>query len=275
LHLLQPYTAGTHLIRSVADSNPGATRQQRFQKGKLVSYPNQGQPGDGTPQQAYGVPAQQPYGEGTQPAYGAPGQPAYGVPGQPSSGAPQYGAPQYGAPGQAPYGAPQPQGSNGFATAGLILGILPTGIIGLIFSILGLVRAPKVGGAGRTRAWIGLVLSVLWIIGGGVFIAAAASSGVKQAVTCNQTEKSFETLATKIQNDSADKNAEIADFNQAISLLNSGASKVSDAKSASDMRKLAADFRELVNDVNTGTAPSSDLTTRLTADGNAVDADCS
>ncbi|HEY1488806.1 MAG TPA: hypothetical protein VGF84_22045 [Micromonosporaceae bacterium] len=256
-----------------------------------MSYPNQGQPGDGTPQQAYGVPAQQPYGEGTQPAYGAPGQPtsgapgqpAYGAPGQPTSGAPgqpaygapQYGAPQYGAPGQAPYGAPQPQGSNGFATAGLILGILPTGIFGLVFSILGLVRAPKVGGVGRTRAWIGLVLSVLYIIGGGVFIVAAASSGVKQAVTCNQTEKSFETLATKIQNDSSDKNAEIADFNQAISLLNSGASKVSDAKSASDMRKLAADFKELVNDVNTGTAPSSDLTTRLTADGNAVDADCS
>jgi hypothetical protein len=230
------------------------------------------------PQQAYGVPAQ-PYGDATQPAGAAPEQPNYGAPqqGAPQYGAPQYGAPQYGAPGQAPYGAPQPTqpGSNGLATAGLILGILPTGIIGLIFSILGLVRAPKVGGVGRTRAWVGLVLSALWIVGGGLFIGLAGTSAVKQVQTCNQTEKSFVALGTKIENDADNQTAEIADLNQAASLLNSGAAKVSDAKSASDMRKAAADFTELANDIKNGTAPSADLQSRLTTDGNAVDADCS
>ena len=41
------------------------------------------------------------------------------------------------------------------------------------------------------------------------------------------------------------------------------------------MRSAATDFKELLDDLNSGTAPSADLQTRLATDGDAVDTDCS
>jgi hypothetical protein len=232
----------------------------------------QGQPpyDPGQPQpQPYG---QQPYGTPQQPAYGQQ-QPAYGQP-QPTYGQQPYGAPQspYGAP-QSPYGAPTPQ-TNGLATAGLILGILPTGIIGLIFSILGLNRAGKIGGVGKGKALVGLILSILWIAGGTIFFVAAGSSAVKHVVTCQQTERNVKTLSDKMQAESSDPAAFQNDLQAIVDELNSSAAKVSDHKSATDMRKAAADFLELKNDIAQGQSPSADLTQRLTTDGNAVDVDC-
>src|SRR5580765_8224706 len=81
-----------------------------------------------------------------------------------------------------PYSQPPPPmmpQTNGFATAGLILGILPTGPIGLIFSILGINRAGKIGGVGKGRAWVGLILSILWM-GGYVALGVAVAGDVKK-----------------------------------------------------------------------------------------------
>jgi hypothetical protein len=205
--------------------------------------------------------------------YGAPQQPAYGEAQQP---APGYAPPQqFGAP-QSPYGVPQGPQTNGLATAGLVLGILPTGPVGLIFSILGIVRAGKVGGVGRTKAWVGLVLSILWIAGyiaGGV--AVLGSDTVKNAVTCSQTEVRVTALGKKSQADASNPTAFKKDLQDIIDELNSSANKMADAKKASDMRKAAADFKEVLDDLNSGTAPSADLQSRLGTDGAAVDTDCS
>jgi hypothetical protein len=213
-----------------------------------VSYPTQEQPGEDVPQQSFGVPAQ---------PGGAPGAPL--PPFDPSQQ-------QYAPP-------PVPQ-SNGFATAGLILGILPTGIIGLVFSILGLVRAPKVGGTGKTRSWVGLVLSVLWIIAGVAIGVSAGTTAVKHTVTCNQAETRINTLGDKAQADANNPAAYKKDVQAIIDELNSSASKVSDKKSAADMKKTAADFQEVLNDINSSTQPPADLLSRLSADASAVDADC-
>lgn len=168
---------------------------------------------------------------------------------------------------------PMPQ-SNGFATAGLILGILPTGLIGLVFSILGLVRSGKVGGVGRTRSWVGLVLSVLWLAGS-IALIGIGGSAVKHAATCNQTEVQVNTLSDKLAADADDPKAYSADLNDLISLLNSSAAKVSDKQTAKDMRAAAADFQEFLDDSKAGKVPSDDLIDRLATDGTAVDLDCS
>ncbi|HEU5356724.1 MAG TPA: hypothetical protein VFU65_19810 [Actinocrinis sp.] len=147
----------------------------------------------------YGAPQ---YAGQQQPQYGAPQQPApqFGAPGQPQYGEqPQFGGqPGYGAPGgYGGYVPPQPQ-KNGFAVAGFILFF--TGILGLIFSILGLVRSGKVGGKGRGLAIAGLILSLLAGIGWGV-VGVKAANSTQLDPGCRSAESSFRSMQSKLVSD--------------------------------------------------------------------------
>lgn len=53
--------------------------------------------------------------------------------------------------------------ANGFAIAGFVLSFLG-GLLGLIFSILGIVKAPSYGGRGKGLAIAGLVITFLWFV---------------------------------------------------------------------------------------------------------------
>jgi hypothetical protein len=151
--------------------------------------PPQNQPpayGDGTQPVGYGAQPPSPYE--AQPSYGQPAQPGYGQPyGQPTSAQPAYGQPASGlpaygqpAPGQQPYGQPQvfgppaAQGTNGFAIASLIFGILGGILFAVIFGIVALTQIPKRNQKGKGLAITGLVLSVVWLLvcGGALAIGA-------------------------------------------------------------------------------------------------------
>jgi hypothetical protein len=211
---------------------------------------------------------------------GAPQNP-YAQPAQPQSGQPYGAAPNAGAPN--PYGVPQQQGfayappqqGNGLATAGLVLGILPTGIIGLIVSILGLNRAGKVGGVGKGKAWTGIILSIIWIgiyVIGGIAVAGNVSKRLDPA--CTSAESYSQTIATKMDADSDDPNAIEADLQDAITNLNADADKTSNSDTKAAINKLADDFQTLLTDVKSGTIPSDSLQNQIDADGTAVDKAC-
>lgn len=212
-----------------------------------MSYPSPGQPGTGVPQQPYGSPAQ--------PPYGAPGQPM-----PPFDG----GAQQFAAPAK-----------NGFATAGLILGILPTGIFGVVFSILGLVRAPKVGGIGRVKSWIGLVLSILWIAGS-IALVSAAGKEVSKALNpgCISAEADATIWESNMEADSTDPEALQGDLQTAINELNADAGKSTNSAATTAIKKLSADIQQLLGDLKSGTVPSDAFTTQMDADGSAIDTAC-
>jgi hypothetical protein len=170
--------------------------------------------------------------------------------------------------------APAPA-TNGLATAGLVLGILPTGIIGLVFSVLGIIRAGKLGGTGRGRAWIGAVLSVLWLAGSIALVSTAGGTVAKRLNPgCVAAETFVPNWESSVQADSADPAALKTDLQQAVTELTADAGKSTNATAAAAMRKLAGDVKELANDLATGTAPSDDLQNRLDADGTAIDTAC-
>jgi hypothetical protein len=85
--------------------------------------------------------------------------------------APQYAPPHY--PQPTPWGAPatvyasqEPKsGTNGFAIAALIFGIIPVCFIGVVFGIIALVQIGKTRQKGKGLAIAGLVLSGLWLAG--------------------------------------------------------------------------------------------------------------
>ncbi len=141
----------------------------------------------------------------TEPGFGAPGAPGYGAPGYgapgygasgygtPGYGAPGYGAPGYGTPdASAPPGGypqqayqqfvvPQNTGVNGFAIAGFILSLIGVVLLGLIFSIVGLVQVRRRSQRGKGLAIAGLVLSGLWLVIVAVVIAGVVTSQVHRS----------------------------------------------------------------------------------------------
>ncbi len=103
----------------------------------------------------------------------------------PPYGQPHYGQPQYGSPyppppplpyqdaGQ-PYPAPPPR-TNWWAIVSLIFGVIGGVPIGLVCGVVGLIKAKEYR-AGRGMAIAGIVLSVLWIVGGAMFVVAVVNS---------------------------------------------------------------------------------------------------
>jgi Septum formation len=132
---------------------------------------------------------QLPYGPSPYTAwpYGQPQyqQPVYEQPpseqsfyGQPPYQQPFYGQPPYrtheGGPSYAdypagwyPYGPPPPaeRRLDGWSVAALVCGILPTVVLGLVLSVVGLIRTSNPLRRGRGLAMTGLVLSLVWVAG--------------------------------------------------------------------------------------------------------------
>lgn len=66
---------------------------------------------------------------------------------------------------QPTHSTPPPSGTNGFAIASLVFGIIGGCLLGFIFGIVALVQTGKTGQKGRAMAIAGLVLSGLWVVG--------------------------------------------------------------------------------------------------------------
>lgn len=133
---------------------------------------------------------------GAQPAaaggyYGAPPGPAYGTP--PAGAYP--GFPNAGAPGYPPQ---RSSGTNGFAIAALIFGILGGILLSTIFGIVALVQIRRRGQGGRGLAIAGLVLSGCWVLLIGIGVTAAIISDRSTSSTAGATD-SGTTSVTQLQ----------------------------------------------------------------------------
>jgi hypothetical protein len=172
------------------------------------------------------------------------------------------------------YSANNQNQSNGFAVAALILGILPTGVIGIIFGILGLVRAGKVGGKGRAMSWIGIVLSVLWIAGASTIVVLAAATVSKSANPGCVNAVAVAGDPSVFANTGADPDAFKAQLTSTVAGLNTAAAQSTNAEATTAIKALARDYKALLDAVTNGQAPSDSLSEQLAKDADAVNAAC-
>jgi hypothetical protein len=210
-------------------------------------------------------------------------------------GQPGYGADPYGgAYAGAPYGQAMPKQTNGLALAGAILSIIP--VLGLIFSIIGLTRAKALGGAGKTAATIGIVISILVTGGAGFGIYALANSTAADPA-CISSESAAVSMQSKLNTDEAALNsaessnnasavktalnAMVSDFQTVKGELDSDIGKATHADVKSKLQAMDADLGKFITDLqsveNGDSSAASDLTTvanRLGPDGDAVDNLC-
>jgi len=107
-----------------------------------------------------------------EPAYGAaPG--GYGPPGYPPPGG-------YPGPGYPPPQPPQKPGTNGFAIASLIFGIIGGILLGFIFGFIALSQTKRTGQNGRGLALAGVILSSMWTVGIVLAIILAVTTSAKR-----------------------------------------------------------------------------------------------
>jgi hypothetical protein len=236
-------------------------------------------------------PEQDPNRQQGQPPYDAvpsfgDGQQQYGqqVPPQPMYGqAPQYGAPQPGFDPAYAYPAYGPTGgSNGVAIAGFVLAIVfwP---LGLILSIVGVVKSGNLGGKGRGLAIAGIAISVVFAILTAVLIFVGSSAPAADP-GCTSAESQLSALDSQITADENDPTSLIADLNTAKTDLDSSLTQArhQDVHNQiqlvdSDLGTFLADYNSLSSDPDSSVSQDQlqDDVSKLQTDGDDLDTLCS
>jgi hypothetical protein len=205
-----------------------------------------------------------------------PAAPAYG-PVAPVQGwsVPPPGAPVPGATGP----VVAPPRTNGFAVASLIFGIMGGFLFGLIFGFIGLSRAKKVGGNGRVTSWIGIGVSMAWIVGIAAFVVVlvvtpATAVDTANRAACDTAIHAVTTSATKMGAANGDKAVILGELQATVASLEEAEGQATDANLGAAIRRLASDYQELYNAINTGSPAADDVVTRAGADGDAIDTAC-
>ena len=178
-----------------------------------------------------------------------------------------------------PYPPPFPQppvARNPLATAGLVCGILPLPLFGLVFGLVGISRARRNGGYGRTRAIVGVVLALVWAVpltigGADVPRPAVPLPGPGLQAAASATTQ----LDSSLKADTGDQRAIVVDLRLALDQYTAAAAKARHPQTATDIRAITADLRSLITLAQAGRAPGPALQQRFIADGNALKADCS
>jgi hypothetical protein len=97
----------------------------------------------------------------------------------------------YGPPpgGYAPGYPPVKPGTNGFAIASLVLGVVGGVLLSVVFGFVGLAQTRRTGQAGRGLALAGLALSAGWVVAGAIAVAVVLVTATDRNPTGQGTGK--------------------------------------------------------------------------------------
>lgn len=215
-------------------------------------------------------------------------------PGQQPYGQPQYQQPQYGG---GYYPPPVKQG-NGFAVAGVILAIFVP-LLGLIFSIIGLVKSGARAGAGKALSIVGIVLSIVIGAGASIAVALAVNSVAHSTAAdpgCISAERAAGQMGSTLNADgtalTADENnpsAAQTDLQKFQTDMQSLQAQLSSAHAQAQHQVVKTKIAALTGDISAldaslqaiehgDTSAASQMNTiasKLQSDGDALDSTCS
>jgi hypothetical protein len=176
-------------------------------------------------------------------------------------------------PGFGPLYPPPQKQSNGLAIAGAVLSVFfwP---LGLVFSIIGLVKSKALGGAGRTAAIIGLVISTIFAVStiAGVVVLV---NGVKNATAldpgCRYTEPAIAAFLPGLSTDQTDIDNDVASSDQAGLQTDS-------TKAIGDLQSLQSGFNQALavgthESVKAAVGVATNDVTALTTDLDSLELD--
>ena len=149
-------------------------------------------------------------------------------------------------------------------------------LLGIIFGVVGLLRARRRRGVGRVRAILGIVFALLWsfpIING----VASGWSHLSHRIdpACIGVVVYTGQLEARIRGDGNDVHAIVVELTTAAAELRADAAKSTHPQTAADLRTAAGHIDTLRADITAGRAPSSALKAQLTADVTTIQTDCS
>lgn len=92
---------------------------------------------------------------------------------------------------------PQQRGTNGFAIAALVFGIIGGALLGVIFGFVALSQIKRSGQGGRGMAIAGLILSGVWVLVVGALIALALATSATRDTTTGQVAGGGGTVSSR------------------------------------------------------------------------------
>ncbi len=162
------------------------------------------------------------------------------------------------------------KGGNGLAIIGFITGLIGLIPLGLIFGIIGWIKAKTT--SGKVLAILGIVFALAWIAP----VAIVTPHLIKASDPgCQAAQKVSNAYPdSKIEADSNDPAALGADLQSIYAGLTDAAKKAKNADAKATLTTYANDYGTLLQALSSGQAPAADLTAKMTSDEDAVNSAC-
>jgi hypothetical protein len=162
------------------------------------------------------------------------------------------------------------KGGNGLAIAGFITGLIGLIPFGLIFGIIGAIKAKRT--SGKVLATLGAVFALAWIVPVAIVtphIIKAADPGCRAAQKVSNAYPD-----SKIDADGNNPTALAADLQAIYAGLTDAAKKANNADAKAALTNYANDYGTLLQMLSSGQKPAADLETKMTSDEDKANSAC-
>jgi hypothetical protein len=162
------------------------------------------------------------------------------------------------------------KGGNGLAIAAFITGLIGLIPFGLIFGVIGAVKARK--SSGRVLSILGVVFALAWIVPVAIVtphIIKASDPGCQAAQKVSNAYPD-----SKIDADTKDPAALGADLQAIYAGLTDAAKKANNADAKAALTTYANDYGTLLQALSIGQQPAADLKAKMTSDEDKANKAC-